>query len=365
MHAPVDAAPPVLSGISEPRHHAEAVLSSLLGGPPGLELTTSCTHGLEAAARLLGITEHDEVVVPAFAFPSTANAFMAAGARIRFADVDLATGNLDPASVEPLIGPRTAAVVTLHYGGVASDVRALAKQCEANDAALVEDAAHSLFGSFDGTPLGRFGRVAAFSFHRTKNISAIEGGALVLNDGDLVDPAQVLLDKGTNRAEFEAGRTDAYEWCGLGSAWRMAPPIVELLCAQLDHASEIQARRIRIWDRYQQELASWADGIGAALPAVPHHAVHPAHLFWVRLPDGADRTAFVRHCDERGVDAARHYGSLPDSRYGQEVADPGDRCPNAAVLASQLVRLPIHHRLDDDEVDRVVEVVTAWRPPTG
>lgn len=360
LHAPTDRHGP--SSPFEHRRHAETVLNELLDHPPGLELTSSCTHGLESAARLLGIGPGDEVVVPAFTFPSTANAFLAVGATIRFADVDLATANIDPDSVEAAIGSRTAAVVTLHYGGVASDVYRLGELCDATGAFLVEDAAHSLFARLDGRPLGRFGRIAAFSFHRTKNISAVEGGALVLNDADLVAPAQILLDKGTNRVEFESGLTDSYEWSGFGSAWRMASPMIELLVGQLDLAATIQSRRTRIWDRYHQGLSEWGDAIGAALPSVPPGAAHPAHLFWIRLPDGTDRRDFVEHCDTHGVDAARHYGSLPESRYGRRIADPRDRCPNAEMLSNGLVRIPLHHALTDVDVDRVLDVVTSWRP---
>lgn len=344
------------------RTQVESTLSSLLASPPAIALTASCTHGLEATARLLGIGPGDEVVVPAFAFPSTANAFIATGATIRFADVELETGNIDPRSVESLLGPRTAAVVALHYGGVAADVTVISKLCERSGASLVEDAAQSLFGSFDGTPLGRYGRVAAFSFHRTKNISAFEGGALVLNDSALVGPAQILLDKGTNRVEFETGLADAYEWCGFGSAWRMASPLVDLLGAQLAQASSIQQRRTEVWDRYWSALTGWAASTGCALPVIPHGATHPAHLFWLRLPQGADRDHFVAHCDRHDVEVARHYGSLPTSRHGRRIADPRDRCPNAAILASDLVRIPLHHHLSDPDVERVIDAVTTWRP---
>lgn len=361
MHAPSEQRI-VRPEASERRRCVEAQLRSLLGDPPGLELTSSCTHALEAAARLLGIGPSDEVVVPAFTFPSTANAVLATGASVRFADVDPTTGNVDASSVEIVTSQRTAAVFTLHYGGVASDVAELSTMCDDLGAALVEDAAHSLFGSYDGRPLGRFGRLAAFSFHRTKNVSSIEGGALVINDPALVAPAQILLDKGTNRAEFEAGRAESYEWCGFGSGWRLADPLVDLLDESLAAAPDVQARRAVVWDRYRRDLDDWCFRNGAGLPVIPPGAVQPSHLFWIRLPEGADRSAFVRHCDARGIDVARHYGSLPASRYGQTIADPRDRCPNADVLAARLVRLPLHHRLTDDDLERVLDAVTSWRP---
>lgn len=365
LHAPQEHSTANASNTHLPldrRPRVHAALRAVLDEPPGLELTSSCTHAMEAAARLLGIGPADEVIVPAFTFPSTANAFLAAGATVRFADVDLTTCNVDPASVEAAMGPRTAAVVTLHYGGVASDVPRLSGLCDATGTPLVEDAAHSLFGSFNSIPLGRVGRIAAFSFHRTKNISAVEGGALVINDPALIDAARILLDKGTNRAEFEAGITDSYEWCGFGSAWRMPAPIIDILDASLSNAATIQSRRHDVWNRYHTELASWATAIGASLPVVPDRATHPAHLFWVRLPEGADRDDLVRHCDESGIEVARHFGSLPSSRYGRQITDPRDRCPNAGILERQLVRLPLHHILDEHDVDRVIDAVASWHP---
>ncbi len=344
------------------RTEVERRIRRLLDDPAAVMLTSSCTHSLEACARLLAVGPGDEVIVPAFTFPSTANAFLSVGATLRFADVDLATGNVDPESVARRVGPRTSAIVVTHYGGVAADVHSLVELCGASGADLVEDGAHALFGSLDGTPLGRFGTASALSFHRTKNVSSVEGGALVLNDPSLVGPAQILLDKGTNRADFESGRVDSYEWSGWGSGWRLADPLIPLLVASLAESPTSQARRRLVWDRYRTELVPWADDIGAALPTVPPGAVHPAHLFWTRLPDGSDRQDFVRHCAGAGVEVARHYGSLPASRFGSSIADPGDRCPNAEVLATHLVRIPLHHQLTDDDVTATIEAVCSWRP---
>lgn len=344
------------------RADVERRVGQLLDDPVAVMLTSSCTHALEASARLLRVGPGDQVIVPAFTFPSTANAFLSVGARLRFADVDLATGNVDPESVAGRVGRRTSTIVVTHYGGVAADMRSLVELCDASGADLVEDAAQSLFGSLDGTPLGRFGRTSALSFHRTKNVSSVEGGALVLNDPSLIDPAQVLLDKGTNRAEFESGRIGSYEWSGWGSGWRLADPLVELLASSLAESPTSQCRRRQVWDRYRSELAPWADHVDAVLPTVPPGAVHPAHLFWVCLPGGSDRTSFVGHCADAGVEVARHYGSLPASRFGSSIADPADRCPNAEVLAEHLVRIPLHHQLSDDDVTAVIEAVTSWRP---
>lgn len=335
-----------------------STLSELLDHPEAVALTSSCTHALEAAALLMGVGAGDEVVVPAFTYPSTANAFLLRGATIRFADVDPATGNVDPDSVAARTTRRTRAVVCVHYGGVACDLEALGAQSVERGWDLVEDAAQALFGSYEGRPLGRFGRLSCFSFHRTKNVACGEGGALVVNDPDLVSPMEVVLDKGTNRAEFDSGRVDSYEWCGPGSAWRLPAPAVPILAAELTRRSAIQARRHAVWDRYRSGLAEWADAVGARLPTVPEPAAHPAHLFWLVLPPSLPRERFVAACARRGVQAARHFGSLPESRYGRLVARPEDRCPGAAELAARLVRIPLHHRMGTEDVEHVIETVT-------
>ena len=339
------------------RERTRSRLAEVLDRPPGVELTTSCTHALEAAAVVLGIGPGDEVIVPAFTFPSTANAFLLRGARVRFADVRPDTANLDPVGVKDRITDRTRVIVPVHYAGVAADPVAITTLAADADCDVVEDAAHGLFGSFDGTPLGRLGRLGCLSFHRTKNLSTVEGGALVVNDPELLDAVEVVVDKGTNRGSFDRGEVAAYEWTGVGSGWRMPDPSVRLLGDQLDRAGAIQDRRRLVWDRYATDLAPWADRVGATLPTVPAGVRHPAHLFWIALPDALPRTRFVAHCASAGVEVAQHYGSLPDSRFGRTIRHPDDVCPVASDLAGRLVRLPIHHELSDADVDRVLEAV--------
>ena len=336
-----------------------ARLAELLDDPPAVLLTSSCTHALEASMLLAGVGPGDEVVVPAFTLSSTANAALLRGATVRFADVRAEDGNMDPASLDGVVNARTRAVVCVHYGGVAADVEELGIVAATVGADLVEDAAHGLFGRWQDTPLGRFGRLGALSFHRTKNLSTVEGGALVVNDPDLVDAAMVAVDKGTDRYLMETGAATTYEWAGPGSAWRMADPMVTLLGSQLDQADEIQARRHLVWDAYQSQLAGWADQHGVALPEVRPGVEHPAHLFWVRLPDAGLRASVVDHCAAAGVEVAQHYGSLPDSAFGRTIRVEGDDCPVASDLAARLLRLPVHHQLTDAQVDRVVAALTS------
>jgi dTDP-4-amino-4,6-dideoxygalactose transaminase len=350
------------SELLDSRSVATSTLAALLDDPPAVELTSSCTHALELAMTVLGVAQGDEVVVPAFAFPSVANAAVLRGATVRFADIDPLTGNIDVESVMARTNGRTRAVVCVHYGGVACDLTALSRLESDEGWSLVEDAAHSLFASYQGKPLGRFGRLGCLSFHRTKNISSLDGGAVVVNDPELIEPVLVALDKGTNRVDFDEGRVTSYEWSGPGSAWRMPDHASGVLVTQLAEREHIQRRRADIWQTYAGELATWAEATGARLPTVPEGALHPAHLFWVALPTAADRERLIDWCRDRRIEVARHYGSLPDSAYGRRVADPRDRCPAAADLAERLVRLPLHHQLSNEHVDRVLSAVTTWTP---
>jgi dTDP-4-amino-4,6-dideoxygalactose transaminase len=339
-------------------------LATLLDDPPAVFLTGSCTASLEATAAALELAAGDEVVVPAFTFPTAAAAFAARGATVRFADVDPTTGNLDPDDVDRCLGPRTRAVVAMHYAGVAADLGAVTPGLAARGIDVIEDAAQGLFASLDGAPLGTFGRFGAISFHRTKNVSTIDGGALVVNHPDDVERVRVLLDKGTDRHAFEDGSVPAYQWRALGSAWRMHQAGVHLLAAELEVAAAGQVRRHAAWDRYVEGLSPWAVAHGVGLPMVGPGREHPAHLFFLVLPEAEHRSAFIAHLASAGVQSAWHYGSLPDSAMGRSIAHPDDTCPKALDFAARVVRIPLHQDLSGDDVDRVIEAVTAWSGPT-
>ncbi len=345
------------------RVDAESTLSQMLDGPAAVELTSSCTHALEAAATVLGIGPGDQVIVPAFSFPSTANPFVLRGAILRFADCEPDTGNVTAETIRRCGSSNTRAVVCMHYGGVGCDMEPIVELCREAGWTLIEDAAHSLFGRWSGTPLGRFGTFAAFSFHRTKNISCHDGGALVVNDPEYRESVSVALDKGTNRVAFERGDVDAFEWTGPGSSWRLSDALVNALAAQLRRSQEIQAARHRVWDLYAAELATWATASDSRMPLVPEGAEHPAHIFWLTLADSATRDGLVEHCAGLGIEVARHFGSLPASNYGSRLALPQDRCPEAELFAETLVRLPLHPELTESDAERVIEAVASF--PVG
>ena len=341
---------------------ASELLAAAVGGGKVL-LTTSCTHALELAALLLGVGPGDEVIVPAFTFVSTASAFALRGARIRFADVEPATLNLDAAHVARLVTDRTRAVVPVHYAGVACDHDALAAALAgAPAAAIVEDNAHGLFGTWRGRPLGSLGRLATQSFHETKNVTCGEGGALVINDPALVDRAEILREKGTNRSRFFRGLVDKYTWVDVGSSYLPADLLAAVLVAQLEGASEIQTARHLVWARYHAELAPWAARHGVQQPHLPAGAGHPAHLYWLRLRDLDARTRFIAHLAGHGIHAPFHYQPLHLSDVGRSLGGAAGDCPVTELAADTLVRLPVFADLTAADVDRVIAAVTAFTP---
>lgn len=338
---------------------ASALLSSLVGGGRVL-LTTSCTHALELSALLLGVGPGDEVIVPSFTFVSTASAFALRGARIVFADVDPRTLCLDPADVARKATPRTRAVVVVHYAGVAADLDGLA--AARGTAALVEDNAHSLLGAWRGRPLGSFGTMATQSFHDTKNLSCGEGGALVLNDPALHERAEILREKGTNRARFFRGEVDKYTWVDLGSSYLPSDILAAILVAQLERADATQTARHHAWARYHAELAPWAERHGVQRPHVPVPAAHAAHIYWLRVRELATRQALIGHLAAAGIQATFHYQPLHLSEVGRKAGgQPGD-CPVSELVADTLVRLPLYTDLGDADVDRVLAAVTSFTP---
>ncbi len=333
---------------------ASEILRSLTGAPHVL-LTTSCTHALEMAALLTGVGPGDEVIVPSFTFVSTANAFALRGAQIRFVDIRPDTLNLDERRVAAAITSRTRAIVPVHYGGVACEMDALARF----GVPIVEDNAHGLFATYRGRPLGSFGALATQSFHETKNVSCGEGGALLVNDPALAQRAEIVREKGTNRARFFRGEVDKYTWVDLGSSWLPADLLAAVLVAQLEDAAAIQAARHRVWSAYADGLWGWSIKHGVALPTIPAGCEHPAHLFYLLLPDLATRTRFLAHLKDRGVHATFHYQALHRSEFGEKY---GGDCPVTDRVADTLVRLPLFADLTDREIARVVDAVTAFTP---
>ena len=302
------------------------------------------------------------MICPSFTHPSSINGFVVHGARPAFCEIRPDTLNLDERAVEERINDRTAAIVCTHYGGVGCEMDELAATAEREGLDLIEDNAHGLFGSYRDRPLGSVGRFAALSFHETKNVTAGEGGALVLNRAEDVARAEVIRDKGTNRAAFFRGEVDAYEWTDLGSSFLPSELQAAFLLGQLERRDEIQSARRRIWDRYAAELSDWAGGNGVALPAVPEDRRHPAHLFHLRMPGRKERDALIDHLDSRGILAVFHYRPLHLSPMGRRLDPVCPPLPVTEATASGLVRLPLFAGLKDDEQSRVIDAVGEFSP---
>jgi dTDP-4-amino-4,6-dideoxygalactose transaminase len=335
-------------------------LESRLGVPKAL-LTTSCTHALELSAFLLDIQAGDEILMPSFTFVSTANAFVLRGGTPVFVDILPETLNLDPERLGDALSPRSRVIVPVHYGGVGCDMDEIEEVAFANDLSVVEDNAHGLFGSYRGKPLGTFGRLATLSFHETKNFTCGEGGALLINDESLIDRAEILREKGTNRRRFLRGKVEKYTWVDVGSSYLPSDLLAAMLLAQLEEADEIQARRERAWDFYARGLTGWADEHGVGLPLVPADRVQAFHLFYLVMPDAASRDALLKHLRRRGILAVFHYLPLHVSAMGRRFGGrPGD-CPVTESVSSRLLRLPFFTDISESDQAAVVSALLEFR----
>ncbi|HXB55247.1 MAG TPA: dTDP-4-amino-4,6-dideoxygalactose transaminase [Vicinamibacteria bacterium] len=336
----------------------EERLARLLGARRVL-LTTSCTHALELALLALGIGRGQEVICPSFTFVSTANAILRVGARPVFADIEDRTLGLDPGDLERRLSPRTAAVLPVHYAGVAPDMDAILALARAHRLRVVEDAAQALGASFRGKALGTLGDAGCLSFHETKNITCGEGGALVLDEAETAARAEIIREKGTNRSAFLRGEVDKYTWVAEGSSYILSEVLAALLDAQLDKFAEIQARRAKVAARYQAGLETWARSHGVRLPTPVPERQGNHHIFYLLFPDEASRDACLQALRAGGVMASFHYVPLHSSPHGRALGlDRGD-LPVTERVAGTLLRLPLHPLLADEDVDRVIAAVVA------
>ena len=339
----------------------QKILQEQLGVPRAL-LTTSCTHALEMAALLLRLKPGDEFIVPSFTFVSTANAFVLRGAKPVFADIRSDTLNLDETKLEGHITPRTRAIVPVHYAGVGCEMDPILSLAHHHGIVVVEDNAHGLYGKYRGRFLGTFGVLATLSFHETKNITCGEGGALLVNDPQLIERAEIIWEKGTNRSRFFRGQVDKYTWVDIGSSYVLSDILSAFLFAQLESASIIQQRRQEIWTYYHTHLKSWADRNQVRLPRVPEHCQQAYHMFYLLFPDLDTRQAMIRHLKEQGILSVFHYLPLHLSDMGHQFGgQPGD-CPVTEWVSDRLLRLPFFNPLTWEEQERVVAAMMNFNP---
>ena len=327
-------------------------------------LTTSCSHAMELAAMVLGFTPGDEVIMPSFTFVTTASSVVREGATPVFVDIDEATFNLDPKLIEARITPRTRAIVPVHYAGHACAMDEIMAIARRHGLAVIEDAAQGLGASYGGRALGTLGDIGCLSFHTTKNIVGGEGGAFITNDDELAAQAEIVREKGTNRAKFLRGEVDKYTWVAVGSSFVPSDVLSAIVLAQLGKLEEIQERRRMLWERYQQLLQPLAERGDLILPVVEPRAQPNWHIYAIRVTDAERRDSLLNELRRRGIGATFHFVPLHSSPYAQERWGYCEgELPVTERVAESLVRLPLFPGLSDDDHGYVIGAIyDCFRP---
>ena len=350
-----------ISGDGAYTRKCQALLDALIGQGVRSLLTTSCTHALEMAALLLDLKPGDEVILPSFTFVSTANAFALRGAKPVFADIRPDTLNIDEAKIEALIGPKTRAIVPVHYAGVACAMDDILQIAGRHNLHVIEDNAHGLFGRYNGKPLGAFGCLATQSFHETKNFQCGEGGALLINDQALFHRAEIIREKGTNRSEVFRGEADKYTWQQLGSSYVPSDLLAAFLLAQFESAEQVQQQRRDIWHRYDTHLADWARNNAVRQPTIPAECEQAYHLYYLVMPSTESRDGLIAHLKAMGILAVFHYLPLHLSPMGLRYGGKQGDCPVCESVSGRLLRLPFFNSLDRATQDRVIDAVRQFQ----
>ncbi len=325
-------------------------------GFPKTLLTTSCTDALEMCALLLDIAPGDEVILPSYTFVSTANAFALRGAKLVFADSRADQPNIDETEIEELITPKTKAIVIVHYAGVTCDMDAFRDICDRHDLVLIEDAAQAIDSYYLDVPLGSLGDLATFSFHETKNIISGEGGMLVINNELYKRKAEIVWEKGTNRAEFFRGEVDKYGWQDLGSSFLPSEITAAFLWAQLENIEDIQMRRLSLWEQYNDGLSAFPNR-KFSRPIIPEYATKNGHLYYILCQDIETRTELIQYLKAHGIHAVFHYLSLHSSPYYADKHD-GRVLPNSDRYTETLLRLPLYYELES--VEKIVNAIRTF-----
>ncbi len=322
-------------------------------------LTTSCTDALEMMAILFNIQPGDEIIMPSYTFVSTANAFVLRGAKIIFADSMANHPNMDPDKLENLITPRTKAIVVMHYGGVANDMNRIMLLAERYNLLVGEDAAHAIDATYKGKPLGTIGNLGALSFHETKNIITGEGGMLLINDKRFIKRAEIIWEKGTNRAAFQRGEVQKYEWVDYGSSFLPSDLVGACLCAQMEYVDDIQEKRIHHWKSYHEGFQALEADIKIGLQEIPEYASINGHLYYLITESAEERDKLLAYLKTRGINAVFHYLTLHNSPYYKNKHD-GRLLPNAERFSDCLIRLPMYYGLTTQDIDYVINAVKSY-----
>jgi len=337
-------------------HRCEALMRQRFGAA-SVQLTTSCTSALEVAALLSDLQPDDEVLMPSYTFVSTANAFWLRRAKVKFIDIRCDTLNIDETKIEAAIGPRTRAIVPVHYAGVGCEMDAIMAIAGKHGLRVIEDAAQGVNATYKGRYLGTIGDMGCYSFHESKNFVAGEGGAFLTSDRDLARRAEVVREKGTNRSQFFRGEVDKYTWMDIGSSYIASDLLAALLLAQLEAMDEITALRGRAYGRYAMALAPLIDAGTIEIQSIPQHCATNFHLFYILVEDLRTRTRLIAHLKQQGIYAVFHYVPLHTAPVGEQMGYRAGMLPVTEHCADRLLRLPLYAGLLDDEVDRIAEAV--------
>lgn len=320
-------------------------------------LTPSCTAALEMSALLLDIKPDDEVIIPSFTFVSTVNAFVLRRAKPVFVDIRPDTLNADETQIEKLITSKTKGIVVVHYAGVGCEMDSIME----HGIPVIEDNAHGLFGKYKNKYLGTFGSMSTQSFHETKNFTCGEGGAILINDENLIERAEIIREKGTNRSRFFRGQVDKYTWVDIGSSYLMSDVLAAYLFAQLEAAEQIQQKRKQIWIRYEESLCDWAMENNVRLPFVPPHCEQSYHIFYLLLPTLESRQNLIQHLKSKGILSVFHYLPLHLSEMGKKMGGKVGDCPVTEDISDRLLRLPFYNSFTDEEQERVIAAIKEWK----
>ena len=323
-------------------------------------LTTSGSTALDMAALLCDLKPGDEVILPSFTFSSTANAFVMAGARLVFVDIRSDTMNIDEKLIEDAITPHTKAVVPVHYAGVACEMDTILNVAERYGLKVVEDAAQGVMSTYKGRALGTIGDFGCYSFHETKNYSMGEGGAIIINDARFIEKAEILREKGTNRAKFFRGQIDKYTWIDFGDSFLPSDINAAYLYAQLKRADEINQNRLDTWNKYWSGLSPLAADGKIELPTVPEECVHNAHMFYIKCRNLEERSRFLKKMRELDIGCVFHYVPLHSVPAGQKFGRFNGVDRYTTKESERLVRLPMYYGMTDKEISIILDAITEF-----
>lgn len=320
-------------------------------------LTTSCTHAIEMAAILSNIESGDEVIAPSFTFVSTVNPFILRGAKIVFVDIRPDTMNIDENLIEAAITEKTKAILPVHYAGVSCEMDKIMEIAKKYNLLVIEDAAQGVMATYKGKALGTIGDFGAFSFHETKNYSMGEGGALLIENKEYIERAEIIREKGTNRSRFFRGQVDKYTWVDMGSSYLPSELNAAYLYAQLEEAEKINENRLETWNMYNESLKCLEENGKIELPVIPKECKHNAHMFYIKCKDLDERSELIKYLKENKIWAVFHYIPLHSSEAGKKFSRFNGKDNYTTKESERLVRLPLYYNMDKNDIEYVIEKV--------